>query len=137
MNPSEIQPMTYVDFQLLDSPALPGEYRRFYVLGSLTGQMVTNLDPNIPTLYNQVLPTLPNANLPSNYQDALYLVGKDAGGTSRAIAHAWIRPNSISVAERGTLTLTIADMDPARQHELLALLAARGYTNITCTYSTP
>ena len=100
MNPSEIQPMTYVDFQLLDSPALPGEYRRFYVLGSLTGQMVTNLDPNIPTLYNQVLPTLPNANLPTNYQDALYLVGKDASGTSRAIAHAWIRPNSISVAQR-------------------------------------
>jgi len=135
MMPTDVQPLTYIDFSLLDSPALPGEYKRFFVLGNVNGLMVSNIDPNIPSLYNQVLPTLSQSNLPKNYQDAMYLIGKDASGTTAAIAHDWIRPNSIVVAARGTITLTIPNIDPSKQYELTALLAARGYTNISCTYT--
>lgn len=82
------------------------------------------IDPE--ALHVNVYPTLPTGTPddPDQYQ---FLKLKHPNGKISVIGIPWIREETLQISTKGTLTLTVKEVDPADMQRIVQALSANGY----------
>lgn len=115
-----------VSFNVYAPTVLGSTYQDVKVKAMLdVGSASMLIDP--VALHTNIYPSLPEGTEddPSGYQ---YVKVEHPNGSVSVIGLPWIDPDTIKVSGKGTLTVTIADIEPQDRDVVLRALASNGFT---------
>jgi len=93
---------------------------------ALLDKETANLWIDAEAMHANVYPTLP-AGVPDDPSQYQYVKFKHTNGTVSILGIPWINPDSITLSQRGTLTITVNDVGTVDKDRIIRALAANGY----------
>lgn len=135
LTPADFQLDTVISFNLYPAAILGASVSRVKVTDILsydTARMYVN---DLQAIHASIFPYLPvgTPNDPTKYK---YIKVVLPDGTAYAYGIPWIVDNSVSVYSGTSMQLTIDDVSPEDQSEILAILSAAGFTSIKTDFLT-
>ena len=81
-------------------------------------------------MHVNIYPTLP-AGVPDDPHQYQYVKLKHLNGNISIVGVPWIREDTLQISQRGTLTITVADVGPVDKDRIIKALSANGYRAAT------
>jgi hypothetical protein len=115
-----------VDFQLHTNSALPLKYLGVKVLAVLDLGTARLFSP-VESYHTSIYPTLPEGT-PNDANDYLYFKLQQMNGEVVCIGQPWVREETLAVAGRSTLQVTIDNVTVEDIPKVVEALSSNGYT---------
>jgi hypothetical protein len=93
---------------------------------ALLDKDTANLWIDADAWHANIYPTLP-AGVPDDPNQYQYVKLKHLNGTVAVIGIPWIKPESMTISEKGVLTITVNDVGSIDKDRIIRALAANGY----------
>lgn len=122
-----------VTFEVYPASILGARFGNVKVLAMLDKDSA-NTWIDADAVHVNVFPTLPSGT-PDNANEYQYLKFKHVNGNIGVIGLPWIREDSITVNETGTLTISIENVSPSDKEIIINALSANGYNAVSTTLS--
>lgn len=126
LNHNQLPLGAIVSFQLHPRHVLGTGYSRAKVLGVLDHRTASQYI-DVPATHANVFPSLP-AGTPNDYRSYWYVKLLLSSGIETCIGIPWIIDSSLIIHENSSLQITLRDVGPQEQEELIRLITARGFT---------
>lgn len=114
-----------ITFEVYPTSIIGTHFQDVKVLG-LLDKDTANHWIDADALHINVYPTLPEET-PDNPDEYQYVKLKHLNGAISVIGIPWIKPSTVTVSNRGTLTLVIHDVTPIDMERITRAINANGY----------
>ena len=114
-----------ISFDVYPATIIGTRFADVKVLGLLDKE-TANLWIDADAMHVNVYPTLP-AGTPDDANQYQYVKLKHLNGTVSVVGIPWINAATLTISQRGTLTITVNDASPQDKDRIIRALSANGY----------
>lgn len=114
-------------FEVYGTSVLGNNFKDVRLEGIISAATAAAYGVDIEALHAAVYPTLPQGSAPINPFQYNYIRIQYPSGEYAILGIPWIRPETVEVAEGGTLTLSFQDKTPSDVDRILMALSSNGY----------
>lgn len=122
-----LKPKSMVSFDVYPVAILGTGYVNATVLGIIDGSTAQALGFDPEQMHVNVYPTLPPGT-PNHFSDYLYVRIRLENNTTTVVGLPWIKEETITLVQFGTLYVTIGNTGPEDQARVVKALAGIGLT---------
>lgn len=125
LNISDIEVGQKISFEVWPVAQLGNVFQNVTFCGTFDAQLASVLNFDIAANHGIMYPSLP-AGTPSDYTQYAYCRVKTEGGEFMILAHEWIRPGSVTLAEGQTGTLKFYNINRRVMDQLILACRVNG-----------